>query len=169
MLLANPFLGSGRGGPVHRTHEMELSAQPYEAHPVPSVAGPLPDPWRSDPVPVPWISASLAAPAVSYLASAISLRHIASRVPDARALAEEASKAIAEFIDDYCGTPPHPHPWFLVAAELAALGESLTESGLRREMLGVASLMIQAGFGAMSASPDGAPATTAVPELAGSR
>jgi hypothetical protein len=68
---------------------------------------------------------------------------------------------IGEFIDDYCGTPPHPHPWLLVAAEIAALGNSLREESLRAEMLDVATQVIRGGFASLSPSPAAATASGA--------
>jgi hypothetical protein len=62
---------------------------------------------------------------VSALLSAVSIHQVADHLTD-KGLAQQfnnaASNAIAEEIDDICGTPPHPFPWphHYLALEVAA-------------------------------------------------
>jgi hypothetical protein len=128
-LLHNPFLGSP-WPPHHALRAAMLSAGVPES-------GPSPDPWL---------------PAVSLLISEISLRDIASRLPAGKSrneLVSAADEGLSKFIDDFCGTPPHPRPIvFLAAAELAAFGSSLAEGALRNQIFEVAGQLIQRTFGA---------------------
>ena len=87
---------------------------------------------------------------VSLLVSGIGLKEIASRLSDSKLrneINQAADQALADWQDDYCGTAPQPNPRVvLVAAQLAALANSLQESPLRNEVLRVAGEIIQKSF-----------------------
>lgn len=132
-LLHDPFLGSGRTQP--RMAEMAKTG---------TTEGPQPQPWRSA--------------AVSYLVTAVSMKEIASQMKGRlqEQLAQDAEAAIAQFLDDFCGTPPQKIPWHwpgpppwnsALAAELALVANTLQSGLVRTELLSVAGRIIEKGFG----------------------
>jgi hypothetical protein len=129
-LLNNPFLGSGRGGPVpavraeqSRQHDAELNPQP------------LP-PFHS--------------PVISYLGTLVSMQELSRNVTNpsvAKQLAGSAEAAFAAFLDDYCGTPPRqipwpwpgPPPWVLsLAAEVVSVANTYQAGAFRDGLLNFA-------------------------------
>ena len=135
-LLHNPFLGSGYTGPHPRLETRELQSEvslPQDPVPI------RPTHWNA---------------AVSYLASLVSMKELAKAVTDKEygaELAGRADGALADFMDDFCGTPPRripwpypgPPPWVatLVAQLLSAAN---SQSGALREgLLGIAGQISQ--------------------------
>ena len=65
-----------------------------------------------------------------------------------------STAAIAEILDDWCGTPPRKWPWpwpgpppwvWEIASELSMIANSLSAGSLRDGMLDVAAQVIQKG------------------------
>ncbi len=61
----------------------------------------------------------------------IALKQVAAKLPEGRALASAADQAIADWEDDYCGTPPRPLPAFALAASLADFAAKLQAGELQ--------------------------------------
>ncbi len=125
-LLQNPFLGSGSGGIPPRTHLEELrTAQPTSVNPH--------------------------SPAASLILSAIGTKLTAGRISDAKLRNEmifAANQSLADYEDEFCGTPPRPHPWvFVLAIELTSFANTLPQGNLQTEILSVAGPLIQKSFG----------------------
>ncbi|SRR5712692_1281647 len=136
-LLHNPFLGSGSGGIPPRTHLEELrSIQPTSVNPH--------------------------SPAASLIFSAIGTKLTAGRISDAKLRNEmisAASQSLADYEDEFCGTPPRPHPWvFVLAIELTSFANTLPQGNLQTEILNVAGQLIQKSFGAGAQKQIGATA-----------
>jgi hypothetical protein len=135
-LLQNPFLGSGRGGPIYR-----VTADQVELNPQPLPPGP-PDPSRNA--------------AVRYLATLVGMKQVAGTMGDEQGqqVGAAADAAIQAFLDDFCGTPPRripwpwpgPPPWVLpLASELVSVANG--ESGALREgLMQVAARVAGAGL-----------------------
>lgn len=121
-LLHNPYLGSGREGPLGTEAEVRRTGG----------------------------QAVTLSPAVSLFVSGIGMKEIASKVSDTKLkneISQAADQAIADWEDDYCGTPPHPNPRaFVVAAELSAFAASLQEGSLQTEVLRIAGQIVQKTF-----------------------
>ncbi|WP_157131075.1 hypothetical protein [Burkholderia savannae] len=138
-LLHNPSLGGGH--PHHlRAH---LAARASE---------PPPTPWfAADPEPNPW------SPATSFLISAIGLNQVARQMPEGqprRDLSRSVDVAIADFIDDWCGTRPPGRPWpwpgpnpltATLVSELGVAAQSF-DGAMREEVLQVAGRIVQKSF-----------------------
>jgi hypothetical protein len=58
-----------------------------------------------------------------------------------------ANQSIAEWEDEYCGTPPRPVPSLMLAAALAAFASNLEAGALKAAILQVAGQITQKGFG----------------------
>jgi hypothetical protein len=130
-LLNNPFLGGG-------------SPQPHVQATVRT--DPQPIPWVSaEPVPVPW--RTVAASIIALLGT----KQVAGNLPEGQIKLEmtlDVEKAIADIIDDWCGTRPRPWPpgpWPGPRLEtptlIAALGlaaESFPGSAMREDLHRVA-------------------------------
>ena len=126
-LLHNPFLGSGKGGPQPKLELDELrKSAPTGIH--------------------------VHSPAVALLLSGIGAKLTALRLKDATLRSEmvsAAEQALADWEDDFCGTPPHPYPWvFVTAVELVTFANSLPQGPLQAEVIRVAGQLIQKSFGA---------------------
>jgi len=140
--LVNPFLGSGRGG------------RPYKVY---AMRGPQPDPWRaayamSEPSPDPWRAAA------AYILSALTIRDAAEKLADTRLrsnIAQQVNSALEQFIDDYCGTPPHPRPWpwagpvpyvFPLVSELTLIANTLAPGMLKTSLEQISTTVLEKGF-----------------------
>lgn len=107
------------------------------------------------PTPCPWL--------VESLVSAVSARQLAATMPDGPArtqLQNSATAAIAQILDDYCGTPPRlvpwpwpgPPPWvYEVASALTTIAYT-TEGVMRDALLQLAGQVVGAGPGNNSRS-----------------
>jgi hypothetical protein len=105
-----------------------------------AVAGPSPDPWS---------------PASAFIALT-SLRVVADEMPKGREseyLGEFANRAIAELIDDFCGTHPRPWPWpgpppwvFQIVSDLAVTANSMQAGALRDGIMETAGTLAQRGL-----------------------
>ena len=137
-LLHDPFLGSGRPH-THVVTEMARTGTVTGEN-----ASPQPQAGRSA--------------AVSYLVTAVSMKEIASQMKGnlQQQLAQGAEAAIAQFLDDFCGTPPQKIPWHwpgpppwnsALAAELAMVANTLQVGLVRTELINVAGRIIEKGFG----------------------
>jgi hypothetical protein len=116
-------------------------------HPM-SARRPIPIPW--DPSPIPWL--------VELLVSAVSARQLAATMPDGPArtqLQSSATAAIAQILDDYCGTSPRlvpwpwpgPPPWvYEVASELTAIANAM-QGDMREALLEVAGQVVSGAMG----------------------
>jgi hypothetical protein len=77
-------------------------------------------------------------------------KDLASRLPDGhtkQALMKSSNTALAQIIDDWCGTPPRKYPWpwpgpppwvWEVTSQLSLFANSLAAGSLRDEVLGIA-------------------------------
>lgn len=134
-LLHNPYLGSGREGPTNTEAEIRKNGT----------------------------QAITFSPAVSLFVSGIGIKEIASKISDTKLkneLNQAADQAIADWQDDYCGTPPHPNPRaFVLAAELVAFATSLQEGNLQTEVFRVASQVVQKSLVTQAATKRAAAAT----------
>lgn len=113
--------------------------------------GPQPDPWVLGPSPDPWRWV------VSALVSAVNAKSLAQTVEGAARQQIEASanRAIAQILDDYCGTPPKVWPWpwpgpppwvFTIASELNAIANAMEAGTLREGLVEVAGQVLQRGM-----------------------
>jgi hypothetical protein len=95
---------------------------------------------------------------VSYLVTAVSMKEIASQMKGRlqEQMAQAAEASIAQFLDDFCGTPPRKIPWHwpgpppwnsALAAELAMVANTLQAGFARTELLNVAGRIIEKGLG----------------------
>jgi hypothetical protein len=136
-LLHNPFLGSGSGGIPPRTHLEELQATQTN-------------------------SVNPHSPAASLILSAIGIKQTAGRIAHGKLRNEmisAANQSLADYEDEYCGTPPRPHPWvFVLAIELTSFANTLPQGNLQTEILNVAGQLIQKSFGAGAQKQVGATA-----------
>ncbi|SRR6266566_2397664 len=134
-LLHDPTLGSGskhgRLWQTHPTEEMSYSDKKS---------------WGElNPQPLP--------PGASSLIAALSLKEAASKIKEGP-LKQEVLKniegTVTRFIDDYCGTPPHPGwpfpgppPWpYLVASQLSLLANTFQAGSLRNDLIDVSARLI---------------------------
>ncbi|HTS65702.1 MAG TPA: hypothetical protein VMH28_26950 [Candidatus Acidoferrales bacterium] len=134
-VLHDPTLGSGRGKRPYVTHLDAFEENRYA------------DP----PPPRPWT------PAASYLLSAISTLVAAESLPDGAQKTEvigRANQVIDDFIDDFCGTPPHPWPfpwpwpgpapWVMpVVSELTVIANGFQQGAMRDAVQAAAGKMLQ--------------------------
>jgi hypothetical protein len=80
--------------------------------------------------------------AAGVLASMIALKQVAPRLQGelGAQFAEAVGSAVADFEDEYCGTPPRPRPILSLVGELASFAHALPEgSAIRSDALGIAS------------------------------
>ena len=146
-LLHDPFLGSGRRT-LHQTHfeTVELNPQPLPPGRSESALDPTPVPWRN--------------PVIHYLGSLVSMRILAKATPD-QAVSEQLTRgsesALAQFLDDYCGTPPRripwpwpgPPPWVApLASELVSVANTLGAGEFSQGLIQLAGRIMQKGFAA---------------------
>lgn len=105
--------------------------------------------------PWPWIGpgpdpAFIHSSAVALFVSGAAMKQVALNLPDGavkRDLLSAAQQSIADWEDDYCGTPPRPLPSIALAGELAAFANTLGESTLRTLILEEAGQIAQKGLG----------------------
>lgn len=103
---------------------------------------------RAESEPSPWRVA------VGQLVQAVQAKDLAAKLP--RGLQEEtvrsASAAIAEILDDWCGTPPRKWPWpwpgpppwlWDIVSELTAVANTLPAGSLREGLMEVAAQAVQ--------------------------
>ena len=103
---------------------------------------------RADPEPAPWRVA------VGQLVQAVQARELAGKLP--KALQEQtvrsSTAAVAEILDDWCGTPPRKWPWpwpgpppwvWDIVSELSGIANSLPAGGLRDGLLDAAAQAVQ--------------------------
>ena len=76
----------------------------------------------------------------------IALKQVAAKLPDGDALASAADQAIADWEDDYCGTPPRPLPTLALAAWLAAFATTLKAGNLQTAIQEEAGRIAQKAF-----------------------
>jgi hypothetical protein len=77
----------------------------------------------------------------------IALKQVAANLPEGHALASAVDRAIADWEDDYCGTPPRPLPTLELAVSLAAFASSLQAGNLRSAIQVMAGQLAQKAFG----------------------
>jgi hypothetical protein len=102
---------------------------------------------REDPQPQPWFTLM-----PSLLLSGIALKQVAANLLDGQAITAAADQAIAQWEDDYCGTPPHPLPSLALAASLAAFAGSLQPGDLQTAIQEEASRLARKAFGPVPAT-----------------
>ncbi len=88
--------------------------------------------------------------------SGIALKQVAANLPEGHPLVSAANQAIADWEDDYCGTPPRPLPALALAASLADFASTLQAGNLQMTIQEEAGRIAQKAFAV-------APATTAQP------
>ena len=79
--------------------------------------------------------------------SGIAVKQIAARLPEGHALSSAANQAIADWEDEYCGTPPRPLPTLELATSLAAFASSLEAGDLQMAIQEEAGRLAQKAFG----------------------
>ena len=131
-LHGHPFVGGG-SGVHHRVADLVEATKSDHA----SVAlGPGPGPWHMTELQV-----------AASLLSAAALKSALAAAPEgsqSSSMMNALDARINSLIDDYCGTPPHspwPGPWingYGLAAGLSFLAGTLAQSGLREEVVEVA-------------------------------
>ena len=86
--------------------------------------------------------------------SGIALKQVAANLPEGDALASAADQAIADWEDDYCGTPPRPLPTLALAVDLAAFASTLEVGDLQAAIQEEAGRIAQKAFApAQAAQP----------------
>jgi len=92
--------------------------------------------------------------AVPYLVSIVTTQQAASAMSNKQAAQQiiaTGETAIAQFLDDYCGTPPRlipwpfpgPPPWVsIIASELAETANEFQEGSLRAALLRLSGLLL---------------------------
>jgi len=106
--------------------------------------------------PWPWVGpgpdpAIIHSSAAALFVSGAAMKQIALNLPEGAAkrdLLSATQQSIADWEDDYCGTPPRPIPSIALAAELATFANELTDSTLRTLILDEAGQIAQKGLGA---------------------
>jgi hypothetical protein len=117
------------------------------------VAQAIRDVWPGSPVnepdPMPWQPAEV-------IVSLVALQQLAGAIHDAGvsgAVKSWSEGGIRWAIDEFCGTPPHPWPWgppireLALAARLAAFAQTVQEAGMRKQLMDIASGVLQRGRG----------------------
>jgi hypothetical protein len=105
---------------------------------------------QRDPTPEPWRVA------VGQFVQAAQAKDLAGKLPKAlqEQVVKSATAAIAEILDDWCGTPPRKWPWpwpgpppwiWDIVSELSMVANSLPAGGLRDGILDVAAQVVQQG------------------------
>jgi hypothetical protein len=96
--------------------------------------------------------------AIGQLVQAVQAKDLASKLPKGQQeqVVRSATAAIAEILDDWCGTPPRKWPWpwpgpppwvWEIASELSMIANSLSAGSLRDGLLEVAAQVVQKGSG----------------------
>jgi len=80
----------------------------------------------------------------------IALKQVAANLSEGDALASATDQAIADWEDDYCGTPPRPLPALALAASLAAFASTLQAGNLQTAIQEEAGRLARKAFGAGS-------------------
>ena len=126
-LLLNPFLASPKKNqPLMR--EIPRPTGHIATSELPSLESLESQPWPS-----PWMAAS------SLLLGAIGAVQVTKSA---------GNSSIAKIMDDFCGTPPHPLPWWLLtAADMGTLGENMASGALRDNVLLAAGILVQKSLG----------------------
>jgi hypothetical protein len=149
MAFKTPSYSAYRNNPLsawyweHGGEEIIGPLGPYGAHLAHAVAQAAvdPHPWRV---------------AVGQLVEAVQAKDLASKLPKGQQeqVMRSSTAAIAEILDDWCGTPPRKWPWpwpgpppwvWEIASELSMIANSLSAGSLRDGMLDVAAQVIQKG------------------------
>lgn len=78
--------------------------------------------------------------------SGVAIRQVAAELPNGRDLVRAAAEAMADWEDNYCGTPPRPVPTLALAASLAVFADSLPAGDLRSAVQEEASRIAQNAF-----------------------
>jgi len=108
---------------------------------------------QAEPDPCPWRIA------VGQLVQAVQAKDLASKLDKdlQEQVIRSSASAIADILDDWCGTPPRKWPWpwpgpppwiWEIAAELSMIANSLSAGSLRDAILDVAAQVVQKGHGA---------------------
>jgi hypothetical protein len=79
--------------------------------------------------------------------SGIALKQVAANLPEGHALVNAVDQAIADWEDDYCGTPPRPLPALALAASLAAFASTLQAGELQTAIQEQAGRLARKAFG----------------------
>lgn len=78
--------------------------------------------------------------------SGVAIRQLAAELPNGRDLARAAAEAMADWEDNYCGTPPRPVPTLALAASLAVFANSLPAGDLQSAVQEEAGRIAQRAF-----------------------
>ena len=84
----------------------------------------------------------------------IALKQVAANLPEGDALASAADQAIADWEDDYCGTPPRPLPTLALAVSLAAFAGTLQAGNLQTAIQEEAGRIAQKAFAVTPAATE---------------
>lgn len=75
--------------------------------------------------------------------SGVAIRQVAADLPNGRDLVRAAAEAMADWEDNYCGTPPRPVPTLALAASLAVFADGLPAGDLQSAIQEEASRIAQ--------------------------
>lgn len=67
----------------------------------------------------------------SLFLTGIAIKQVAANLPEGNALVNASNQALADWEDDFCGTPPRPIPILGLAASLAEFASTLQAGGLQ--------------------------------------
>jgi hypothetical protein len=95
---------------------------------------------------------SRSADARSLFITGIALKQVAASLPEGHALVNAVDETIADWEDDYCGTPPHPLPALALAASLAAFASILQPGDLQAAIQEEAGKLARKAFGSATAT-----------------
>ena len=83
----------------------------------------------------------------SIILSGIAMKQVAANLADGQALSSAADQALADWEDEYCGTPPRPIPTLTLAISLAAFASGLEAGDLQTAIQQEAGRIAQKAFG----------------------
>jgi hypothetical protein len=98
---------------------------------------------------------------LSVVLSGIAVKLVGANLSDGGALTKAASQAIADWEDDYCGTPPRPIPTLATAVALAEFASTLEAGALQTAVQQEAAGLAQKAFAAAPAAQTKAAAASA--------
>jgi hypothetical protein len=96
----------------------------------------------------------ISADARSLFITGIALKQVAANLHEGAALASAADQAIADWEDNYCGTPPRPVPTLALAVSLAAFAGTLQAGNLQTAIQEEAGRIAQKAFAVTPAATE---------------
>jgi len=109
---------------------------------------------QREPEPSPRVTAGRFDGGRTLFLTGIALKQVAANLPEGHALASAADQAIADWEDEYCGTPPRPLPTLGLAALLAEFASTLQAGDLQTAIQEEAGRLARKAFApALAAQP----------------